>query len=112
MNARLNMADNLIGLERPDEAEEQFRIVEAVAEGPMPEAFAFWRYSQRLFHSYGELWLARGDLARAASYAERCLELAVGNSSRKNIVKGLRLRAQVLLAQGELEDAKQELSTG
>jgi tetratricopeptide (TPR) repeat protein len=110
MNARANMADDLMALGRPEEAEEQFRIVEAVAEGPMPEAFTSWRYSQRLYHSYGELRLRRGDLAGAAGYANRCLELAEGNSSRKNIVKGRRLRAQVLMAQGQLEGAEQDLS--
>jgi tetratricopeptide (TPR) repeat protein len=110
MNARLNMADDLVALGRREDAEEQFRTVEAVAEGPLPDAFAFWRYAQRLYHSYGELWLARGDLARAAGYADRCLELALGNSSRKNVVKGRRLRAQVLIGQGRLKEAEDELS--
>jgi class 3 adenylate cyclase/tetratricopeptide (TPR) repeat protein len=111
MNARLNLADNLVALGQPEEAEEQFRTVEEVAEGPLPGAFGCWRYSQHLFHSYGELWLARGDLARAASYADRCLELAVHNSSRKNVVKGRRLRAEVLIRQSRLQEAEEELST-
>ena len=111
MNARLNMADDLLALGRPDEAEEQFRIVEEVADGPLPEAAACWRYSQHLFHSYGELCLARREVERAANYAERCLELAVGNSSRKNIVKGRRLRAQVLMAKGQFEESDRELAT-
>ncbi len=46
MNARLNMADDLVALGRVDEAEEQFRLVERVAEGPLPEAFAAMRYGQ------------------------------------------------------------------
>jgi class 3 adenylate cyclase/tetratricopeptide (TPR) repeat protein len=110
MNARLNMAIDLMAMERPDEAEKEFRVVEAVAEGPLPDSFAFWRYSQRLYHSYGELWLTRGDLGRAADYAERCLELAEGNMSRKYIAQGRRLRAQVLMAQGQVEEAQQDLS--
>jgi class 3 adenylate cyclase/tetratricopeptide (TPR) repeat protein len=109
MNARLNMADDLVALGRADEAEEEFRLVETVAEGPLPEAFAYSRYAQRLYHSYGELWLARGDLDRAAEYAERCLELAEGNLGRKNIVKGRRLRAKVLMAQVRLDEAEQDL---
>jgi class 3 adenylate cyclase/tetratricopeptide (TPR) repeat protein len=111
MNARLNMAIDLIALERPDEAEEQFRIVERVAEGPFPDSFAYWRYAQRLYHSYGEFWLARGDLDRAADYAERCLDLAEGNVSRKYIVQGRRLRAQILMANGQLEEAEEDLAT-
>jgi tetratricopeptide (TPR) repeat protein len=110
MNARLNMGIDLMALGREDEAEEQFRIVEKVAEGPLPESFAFWRYAQRLYHSYGELWLRRGDLARAADYAERCLELAEGNESRKYIVQGRRLRAELLKTQRRLEEADHDLS--
>ena len=110
MNARLNMAIDLVALDRPDEAEEQFRIVEKVAEGPLPESFAFWRYAQRLYHSYGELWLTRGDVGRAADYADRCLDLAEGNTSRKYITHGRRLRAQVLMAQGRFDEAEQDLS--
>ena len=68
-----------------------------------------WRYSQHLYHSYGELWLRRGDLDRALSYADGCLALAQETRSRKNIVKGRRLRGQVFLARGQLEDAETEL---
>jgi tetratricopeptide (TPR) repeat protein len=110
MNARLNMAIDFVALNRPDEAEEQFRIVQQIAEGPLPGSFAFWRYSQRLYHSYGELWLTRGDLGQAAGYADRCLDLAEGNRSRKYIVQGRRLRAQILMAEGRLDEAEQDLS--
>jgi len=110
MNARLNMAIDLVALGRPRHARQQFRLIENVAEGPLPDSFAFWRYSQRLYHSYGELWLARGDLGRAAGYAERCLELAEGNESRKYIVQGRRLRAQVLIEQDRFGEAQEDLS--
>jgi class 3 adenylate cyclase/tetratricopeptide (TPR) repeat protein len=110
MNARLNMAIDLMALGRHDEAEKEFQLVETVAEGPLPDSFAFWRYAQRLYHSYGQLWLARGDLGRAADYAERCLELAEGNISRKYIVQGRRLRAHVLMAQRRLEEAEEDVA--
>ena len=70
-----------------------------------------WRYSQHFFHSYGDLWLLRGDLNKAKAYADECLALAEQSNSQKNIVKGLRLRGQVLLAQGMLAEAGQELSS-
>ncbi len=69
-----------------------------------------WRYSQHLFHSYGELWLARGDHAKALAYADECLQLAEPSDSKKNIVKGRRLRGQVFLAQGKLAEAEKELA--
>ena len=43
------------------------------------------------------------------AYADECLALAGQSSSEKNMVKGHRLRAQVFLAQGKLEEANQEL---
>jgi tetratricopeptide (TPR) repeat protein len=111
MHARVNVGDNLVALGRPEEAEAEFRAVEAVIRDPKPhERWMVWRYSQHLFHSYGELWLARGDVERALCYADECLEVAEYNASRKNIIKGRRLRGQVFMAQGRLDEAVQELS--
>ena len=61
-----------------------------------------WRLAQHLAHSYGELWLARGDTARALAYADECLSRAVSSDSKKNVVKARRLRGQVFLVRGEL----------
>jgi len=58
-----------------------------------------WRYSQHLYHSLGELWLTKGDAAQALEFAEECLRLAEPTMSRKNLVKGWRLKGQALLAQ-------------
>ncbi len=69
-----------------------------------------WRYAQHLFHSYGELWLARGNYEKALAYAGDCLDLAEGSESRKNIVKARRLRGQVFLSQGKLAEAEQEFT--
>jgi tetratricopeptide (TPR) repeat protein len=111
-NARLNLGDNLLALGRPDEAEEQFQKVEQVVREPRPQDhWMLWRYSQHLFHSYGELWLARGDYDKALAYADECLALAEPSDSLKNIVKGRRLRGQVFLAQGKLVEAEKELAT-
>jgi class 3 adenylate cyclase/tetratricopeptide (TPR) repeat protein len=111
MHARLNLGDNLMALGRPFEAEEHFRTAEAVAGSPNPaERWMAWRYSEHLFHSYGELCLAGGDLERASIYADRCLDLAVQNASTKNVIKGRRLRGQVLMAEGRLEEAETTLA--
>lgn len=45
----------------------------------------------------------------ALTYADKCLRLAQKSNSQKNIVKACRLRAQVFLAEGRLEEALQEL---
>jgi tetratricopeptide (TPR) repeat protein len=111
MHARLNLGDNLMALGRPDEAEKQFRVVEGAARSTRPaDLYLAWRYSQHLFHSYGELCLRRRDLERAMAYADECLELAEYNSSAKNIVKARRLRGEVFIAQGRLGEAEEELA--
>ena len=111
-NARLNLGDNLMALGQFDEAENQFQEVEKVARNPRPQDhYMLWRYSQHFFHSYGELWLARGDLSGARAYADKCLILAEQSNSQKNIVKGRRLRGQVHLQQGKPAESEQDLST-
>ncbi len=110
-NARLNLGDSLMALERLDDAEEQFQLVERVVRSSRTEEqWMLWRYSQHLFHSYGELWLVRGDLERVLAYADECLRLAASSDSTKNMVKARRLRGQVFLAQGEPATAEQELN--
>ena len=50
-------------------------------------------------------------MIEALAYADECLALAEQSDSRKNIVKGCRLRGQVFLAQGKLAEAEKELAT-
>lgn len=108
-NARLNLGDNLMALNRLDEAGEQYRIVEKVARNPRPQdRLDLWRYSQHLYHSYGELWLLRGKHKKALNYADKCLLLAEPGKSPKYIVKARRLRGQVFLGRGELTAAERE----
>ena len=111
-NALLNWADDLMALGRLDEAEAHLKQVEQVVRNPRPQdRYMLWRYSQHLFHSYGELWLAREDVEKALTYADECLALAEGSDSKKNIVKARRLRGQVFLAKHELAKAEPELAT-
>jgi tetratricopeptide (TPR) repeat protein/transcriptional regulator with XRE-family HTH domain len=110
-NARLNLGDSLLALGRLEEAEAQFRLVEQIVRNPPPQdRCMLWRYAQHLFHSYGELWLARGEHDTALAYADECLEVAAASASTKNIVKARRLRAQVFLAQGKRVEAEQEIA--
>jgi tetratricopeptide (TPR) repeat protein len=109
-NARLNVGDSLLTLGRLDEAEEQFAHVERIVRDPRPhDRWALWSYAQHLCHSYGELCLARQQYDRALAYADECIERAEATGRKKNIVKGRRLRGQVLLAMGDLAAAEGEL---
>jgi tetratricopeptide (TPR) repeat protein/transcriptional regulator with XRE-family HTH domain len=108
-NARLNLGDSLLALGRMEEAEAQFQVVERIVRNPRPtDHWMLWRYAQHLFHSYGELWLARGNLAKALAYADDCLERAEASDSKKNMVKACRLRGEVFLGRGELSSAEVE----
>src|SRR5262249_44702485 len=55
-------------------------------------------------------WLTRGDAAQALVLADECLKLAEPTMSRKNLVKGWRLKGQALLAQGQREQAETVLA--
>lgn len=109
-NARLNLGDSLAALGRLDEAEAQFQIVERVVRAPRPQdRWMLWRYSQHLFHSYGELWLARGDPERALAYADECLRGAERTDSKKNLAKAHRLRGQAYVVKGQYREAEAAL---
>jgi tetratricopeptide (TPR) repeat protein len=105
-NARINVGDSLRSLGRLDEAEEEYRRVERTLRDPRPEDhWMLWSYSQHMLHSYGELWLKRGDHKRALDYAAECLETAEASGRRRNIVKAKRLQGQALLAAGDVDAA-------
>jgi tetratricopeptide (TPR) repeat protein len=110
-NARLNLADSLLALGRINEAEKLLKDVEKVVRDPVSQdRWMHWRYSQHLFHSYGELWLMRGVWNKAMAFADECLIPAEQSNSEKNVVKGRRLRGQVLIAQDRLQEAEKEIS--
>ena len=109
-NARINLGDNLMATGRLDEAEAEYAAVERTVRHPRPaDTRDLHRYSQHLFHSLGELWLRRGDSTRALAYAGECLAIAEPQGHRKNIVKGRRLRGEVFMALGRLDEAERDL---
>jgi len=67
------------------------------------------RYTQHLNASLGELWLARGDAQKAMEFADACLVTAEATESRRNIVKGRRVKGEAFLALGKLDEAETEL---
>jgi DNA-binding CsgD family transcriptional regulator len=109
-NALLNLGDNLMALNRLEEAEACFQKVESIVQNPRPrDRWMLWRYSQHMCHSYGELLLAKGEYHSALEYAVECVNRAEMTKSVKNVVKGRRLCGQVHMARGELAQADAEL---
>jgi transcriptional regulator with AAA-type ATPase domain/tetratricopeptide (TPR) repeat protein len=105
-NAEINLGE--IYLAKGDLIQAQDCLEKAYRfwDNPRTSEWMRWRYSMRLFASLGELWLARGDPERATEFADRCLDLATRTNSRRNVVKGWRLRGQIAFARRQLDDAE------
>jgi tetratricopeptide (TPR) repeat protein len=106
-NAEINLGDAYLLLDDLEQAQQYLEKVhrEAQQHGKWGEEWMKWRYAQHLYHSLGELWLIKGDGEKALRFAEECLQLAEPTDSRKNLVKGWRLKGQVFSRQGRRPDA-------
>jgi tetratricopeptide (TPR) repeat protein len=108
-NAEINLADAFLAKGDLTLAQEFLDGVYHMVKDPSTNQWMQWRYSTRLFASLGELWLARGDLAKAQEFADQCLDIAVRTNSRKNVVKGWRLRGEIALLGKQSEEAEEWL---
>jgi class 3 adenylate cyclase/tetratricopeptide (TPR) repeat protein len=111
-NAELNLGDCYLALGRLDEAQRILETVrrESQQSGTWGETWMKWRYIQHVHASLGELWLARGDTEQALGSADACLAAAEATASRRNIVKGRRLKGEIFTTQGKLDAAEAELA--
>jgi len=107
-NAELNLSDILILKEDFDLALKYLEKVQRLANDSTTSDWMKWRYTTHLLSSFGELWLARGDLSQALSFADRCLGRATSTNSRKYIVKGRRLKAEIASARKQFQTAQVE----
>jgi len=108
-NPELNLGDIFIAKGDLVLAAELLEGVQTIVESPTTSEWALWRYSTHLFASLADLALARGDLAAAATLADRCLQSATRTQSRKYVVRGCRVRGQIALAERRWDDAERVL---
>jgi class 3 adenylate cyclase/tetratricopeptide (TPR) repeat protein len=108
-NPALNLADCFLAQGDLALAQEYLDGVHRLVKDPATSDWMRWRYSTRLFASLGEFWLARGDPAKAQEFADRCLEIAIRTNSRKNVIKGWRLKGEIALARRQWVDAERWL---
>jgi tetratricopeptide (TPR) repeat protein len=108
VNVQINLADCAAASGNREQARRELEALHAALRDL--HEWMKWRYAQRVLHSLGEIVLATGDTERALALADECLALAEPTQSRKNIVKGRRLRGQALMAQGKPADAEGEIA--
>jgi tetratricopeptide (TPR) repeat protein len=110
-NAELNLGDCYLALGQLDEAQRYLETVQRESQQTVAwgEVWMKWRYTQHMNASLADLWLARGDPERAILFADACIDAAEATTSRRNIVKGRRVKGEALLAQGKLAEADAEL---
>ena len=108
-HAELNVADIFLVKGDLVLAQDVLDGVHRLVQAPTTSDWLKWRYSTHLFASLAELWLARGEPARAGEFADQCLDLATRTNSRKNLVKGWRLRGEIALARRDLDAAASAL---
>jgi class 3 adenylate cyclase/tetratricopeptide (TPR) repeat protein len=105
-NPELNLADIFLIKRDLVLAQEFLEGVYNLAKDPATSDWMRWRYSTHLFASLGDLWLARGDYAKAREFCDHCLGIATRTSSKKNLVKGWRLKGEIALARREWDEAE------
>ncbi len=110
-NVELNLADCYLVVNRLDEAQRLLEGVHEECRRPCAwgQEHMKWRYTQHLNASLGDLWMARGNAEKALEFADACLAAAIATESRRNIVKGRRLKGEAFLFLDRLEDAETEI---
>jgi tetratricopeptide (TPR) repeat protein len=104
-NAELNLADTYLATGGVPAAGELLEAVQALAGHPKTSDWMRWHYSLHLHASAGQLWLVRGDPAKAEHSARLCLESARRYHSRKYLARASRLLGEVALLRNELDPA-------
>ena len=108
-NSEVNLGDVLIAQGDLPLAQDLLNGVHRLVKEPATSDWMKWRYSTHLFASFGELWLAKGDLAKARAFTDQCLEIATRTPARKYLVKGWRLRGEISLASRSWDEAEGNL---
>jgi class 3 adenylate cyclase/tetratricopeptide (TPR) repeat protein/ribosomal protein L40E len=108
-NPELNLSDVFLAQGDLALAQEALDGVYGLVRDPATTDWMRWRFSMHLFGSFGVLWLARGEPAKARKFTEQCLEIATRTNSRKYLVKGWLLKGQIALADRQWGEAEKWL---
>ena len=111
-NPEINLGDVFLAKGDLTLAGEFLDDVHRLVKNPATSEWMKWRYSTHLFASLGDLWLARGDPAKAKEFCDHCLDIATRTNSKKNLVKGWRLKGEIALARHQFDEAEHALRQG
>jgi tetratricopeptide (TPR) repeat protein len=111
-NPEINLGDIFLMKDDLALAQELLEGVHRLVKNPATSDWMRWRYSTHLFASLGELWLARGDYVKALEFCDHCLDIATRTKSKKNLVKGWRLKGEIALMRRQFDEAENALQTG
>jgi tetratricopeptide (TPR) repeat protein len=104
-NGEINLGDIFLAKGDLTLANEFLDGVHRLVKDPATSEWMKWRYSTHLFASLGDLWLARGDYAKAQEFCNHCLDIATRTQSKKNLVKGWRLKGEIAQARRQWDEA-------
>jgi tetratricopeptide (TPR) repeat protein len=107
-NPEINLGDIFLAKGDLTLAHEFLDGVHHLVRNPATSDWMKWRYSTHLFASLGDLWLARGDYSKAREFCDHCFDIATRTQSRKNLVKGWRLRGEIALARRQWDEAEHD----
>ena len=108
-NSEVNLGDVFLAKGDLSLAAEFLDGVYRMVKDPATSEWMRWRYSTHLFASLADLWIARGDYAKAMEWANECLEIATRTRARKNLVKGWRAKGEIATRQRRWDEAEQAL---
>ena len=100
----LNLVSDYIGLRQYDRAMQYLDEVQKKRELKWYRERR-WRYEMHLTRYLSEIWLAKGDYPKAMEFAEDTLARGQDTGSKKYIAIGWKLKGEVLMAMGRLEEA-------
>jgi tetratricopeptide (TPR) repeat protein len=107
-NPEINLGDIFLAKGDLTLASEFLDGVHRLVKNPATSEWMKWRYSTHLFASLGDLWLARGDYTNARDFCDHCLDLATRTQSKKNLVKGWRLKGEIARARRQWDEAEND----
>jgi len=108
-NSEVNLGDVFLAKGDLSLAAEFLDGVHRMVKDPATSEWMRWRYSTHLFASLADLWIARGDYAKATEWANECLEIATRTRSRKNLVKGWRVKGEIATRRRRWDEAEPAL---